>query len=200
MPARALWTGTVSFGLVNIPVKLYRATTASSAKSVSFHLLHAKCGTRIKNVRWCPHCDEAVEWKQLVKGYEVSKGRYVRVDPKELDEILPDEDFAAVSIEGFITANELDPIYYDRSYYAAPEGLAQGLRAVDARVGRLGPSGDRAGDAADALASGGGAAAEAHLILTTLYFHEEIVPADQIPKLPERELHADRSSWRRRCS
>src|SRR5438552_2360907 len=87
--ARAMWSGTLGFGLVSIPVKLYRATASGSAKSVSFHLLHEKCGTRIQNRRWCPRCDEEVAWKDVVKGYEIEKGRYVPVDPKELDEILP---------------------------------------------------------------------------------------------------------------
>jgi DNA end-binding protein Ku len=191
---RALWTGTISFGLVNIPVKLYRATSSGSGKSVSFHLLHDKCGTRIKNVRWCPHCDQAVEWKHVVKGYEVSKGRYVEVQPEELDEILPKEDFAAVSIDSFVDGAEVDPLYYDRSYYAAPEGspkayllltraLSEARKVAIARVIL------RTRSHLAALMARGG-----HLVLTTMFFESEIVDAHDIAELPAQKdtAHVDK--------
>jgi DNA end-binding protein Ku len=189
---RAMWRGTLSFGLVNIPVKLYRATTSGSGKSLSFHLLHQKCGTRIKNVRWCPHCDEAVEWHDLVKGFEVSRGRYVKVDPKELDEILPKEDFAAVSIDHFVDLPQIDPLFYDRSYYAAPEGsprayallsqaLLQSGRVALARVTL------RTRSHLAVVRPHGG-----HLLITTMFFENEIVDAKEIPALPTREAHVDK--------
>jgi DNA end-binding protein Ku len=185
---RALWTGTITFGLVSIPVKLFRATTTGSAKSVSFHLLHKKCGTRIKNVRWCPRDDEAVEWKDLVKGFEVSKGQYVPVEPEELDEILPDEDFAAVSIDGFVKLAEVDPIELDRSYWAAPTGnpkaysllakaLEESQRVAIARVILRTRS-----HLAMVRAQSG------HLVLTTMFYDDEIVDSGEIADLPQKPL------------
>jgi DNA end-binding protein Ku len=189
--ARALWTGTVSFGLVSIPVKLYRATAPGSAKSVSFHLLHAKCGTRIKNLRWCPRDDEAVEWKDLVKGFEVAKGQYVPVKPEELEGILPDEDFAAVSIDGFVEQSEVDPIYFDRSYWVAPTGNS---RAYSLLSKALADSG-RVAVARVILRTRSHLAMvraqSGHLVMTTLFYESETVAAEKIEDLPERPAHVD---------
>jgi DNA end-binding protein Ku len=191
--ARALWTGTISFGLVNIPVKLYRATASASGKTISFHLLHEKCGTRIKNVRWCPHCDEAVEWKNLVKGYEVSKGRYVKMDPKELDELLPDEDFAAVSIDNFVNLSEIDPLYYDHSYYAAPEGSPKAYVLLSNALAESG----RVALAKVTLRTRSHLAVlrphDGHLLLTTMFFENEIVPETEVAGLPSgKHAHTDK--------
>jgi DNA end-binding protein Ku len=191
---RALWTGSISFGLVNIPVKLYRATTSASARSVSFHLLHDQCGSRIKNVRWCPQCDEAVEWQHIVKGYEVSKGRYVKVDPAELDEILPKEDFAAVSIEGFVALADVGPLFYDRSYYAAPEGSAKAYVLLTRALS----DSEKVAIARVILRTRSHLAAllprDGHLVLTTLFYQNEIVDAGEIPELPtaREEAHVDK--------
>src|SRR5437763_5393636 len=76
---RAIWTGEIAFGLVAIPVRLYSATKDLSPH---FHLVHKVCGTRVQNVRWCPHCNVAVPWEDIVKGYEVSKGRYAKFEKK----------------------------------------------------------------------------------------------------------------------
>jgi DNA end-binding protein Ku len=187
---RALWTGTISFGLVNIPVKLYRATASGSAKSISFHLLHEKCGSRIKNVRWCPHCDEAVEWKDLIKGYEVSKGRYVKVDPEELDKVLPDEDFAAVAIDSFSLLEEVDPIYFDRGYYAAPEGSPKAYVLLTRALAESG----RVAIARVTLRTRSHLAIlrpkDGYLLLSTMFFENEVVSADEVAGLPEVKKQA----------
>jgi DNA end-binding protein Ku len=183
--ARALWSGSISFGLVNIPVKLFRATTGG--KSISFHLLHDKCGTRIRNRRWCPHDDEPVEWNHIVKGYEISKGRYVKVDKSELDEILPKEDFAQVAIEGFVKLGEIDPLYFDTSYHSAPDGNARAY-------GLLLQAMEDAGKIAVArviLRTRSHLAAlipdQGQLLLTTLFYQEELAALPAIP-----ELHVDK--------
>ena len=119
---RAMWSGSISFGLVNIPVKMYKATAAASGRAVSFHQIHATCGTRIKMKRWCPKDDVEVPWDEVVKGYEVEKGKYVPIAAAELDALLPDDDYAAVAIESFVGLAEVDPVYFDRAYYLSPDG------------------------------------------------------------------------------
>lgn len=114
---RPVWRGYVSFGLVTIPVKLY---TATEEKDVRFRLLHSTCGTPIKNQRYCPHDDVVIEWSDVVRGYEVSKGRFVTVTDEELDKI-PIDTSGNVNIAGFVELSEIDPIYYERSYYVVPD-------------------------------------------------------------------------------
>lgn len=120
--ARSMWTGIISFGLVSIPVKLYKATE-SKAGGIAFHQLHDKCGTRIQEKRWCPECDQEVDWENVVKGYEYAKNEYVR---------LTDDDFAklplpskkVVNINSFVEISEVDPIYHDKTYFLEPEKVA----------------------------------------------------------------------------
>jgi DNA end-binding protein Ku len=114
---RPVWRGYVSFGLVTIPVKLY---TATEEKDVRFRLLHKTCGTPIKNQRYCPHDDVVIEWSDVVRGYEVSKGRFITVADEELDKI-PIDTSGNVNIAGFVNLAEIDPIYYERSYYVVPD-------------------------------------------------------------------------------
>jgi len=119
---RAMWSGAISFGLVNIPVKLYKGTASTSGKQVSFHQIHKTCGTRIRHIRWCPKDEVEVPWDEVAKGYEFEKGKYVEVSDEELDALLPEEDYATVSIENFVALEDVDPIYYDRAYYVSPDG------------------------------------------------------------------------------
>lgn len=114
--ARAIWTGAISFGLVNVPVKLYSAT---SQKSVRFHQLSAKTGTRIKQKRVDPSTGDEVAFEDIVKGYELSPERYVLIDPDELDALDP-KATKTIDIEEFVDLVDIDPIYYDHSYYLAP--------------------------------------------------------------------------------
>ena len=114
--ARAIWTGAISFGLVNVPVKLYSAT---SPKTVRFHQLSSKTGNRIKQKRVDPQTGDEVPFEDIVKGYELSPDRYVLVEPEELDALDP-KATKTIDIEEFVDQNEIDPIYYDHSYYLAP--------------------------------------------------------------------------------
>ncbi len=114
--ARAIWSGAISFGLVNVPVKLYSAT---SPKTVRFHQISSKTGARIRQKRVDPSTDEEVPYEEIVKGYEVSPERYVLIDPEELDALDP-KATKTVDIEDFVDLDEIDPIYYDHSYYLAP--------------------------------------------------------------------------------
>jgi DNA end-binding protein Ku len=114
--ARAIWTGAISFGLVNVPVKLYSAT---SPKTVRFHQLSAKTGARIKQKRVDPSTGDEVSFDDIVKGYELTPDRYVLIEPDELEALDP-KATKTIDIEEFVDLAEIDPIYYDHSYYLAP--------------------------------------------------------------------------------
>jgi len=114
--ARAIWTGAISFGLVNVPVKLYSAT---SPKTVRFHQLSGKTGARIRQKRVDPSTGDEVAFEDIVKGYEITPERYVLITPDELDALDP-KATKTIDIEDFVDLSEIDPIYYDHSYYLAP--------------------------------------------------------------------------------
>jgi DNA end-binding protein Ku len=114
---RPYWRGHISFGLVTFPIKLY---TATEQKDVRFRLLHSECLTPIKNQRYCPYHDKVIEWKDVVRGYEVSKGKFVTVTDEELESI-PIDTSRSVNVAGFVELREIDPLYYEHSYYVAPD-------------------------------------------------------------------------------
>ena len=114
--ARSIWTGSISFGLVNVPVKLY---TAVSRKTVHFHQLHDADGARIQQRRFCSADGEEVPYEHIVKGYEVAPERYVVVETAELEALDPKKT-RTIEIEQFVDAAEIDPILYDQPYYLAP--------------------------------------------------------------------------------
>lgn len=113
--ARSMWTGVISFGMVTIPVKLF---TATQSHNLAFHLLHEKCETRIKEQRWCPHCDKVVEWDDIVKGFEYRKGEYVELTEEDFDK-LPLPSKHTIDLSSFVDAEEIDPILFDATYYVA---------------------------------------------------------------------------------
>jgi DNA end-binding protein Ku len=117
MAPHSLGSGTISFGLVSIPVKLY---TAASSGNVSFNLLHAKCGSRIKQQTFCPVDNEVVERSALVKGYEFQKDQYVRFTDEELKS-LEGESSKVIDIEEFVPLSSVDPIYFEKTYYLGPD-------------------------------------------------------------------------------
>jgi DNA end-binding protein Ku len=114
---RAIWSGTISFGMVSIPVRLY---TATESHDVHFHLLHKRDGVRLQNVRWCPKDKKAVPWDEVVRGFEYAKGNYIPITDEDLDH-LPVKSVHTVDISDFVKLEEVDPIYYDKAYYLAPE-------------------------------------------------------------------------------
>ena len=117
---RAIWSGSISFGLVNVPVKL---VTATSPKDVRFHQLHASDGGRINQKRVCSVDGEEVEYDEIVKGYEVHKGQYVVVEPEELEALAP-EGSRSIDIEEFVDLADIDPLFFEHSYYLVPDGPA----------------------------------------------------------------------------
>src|SRR5919112_5856439 len=111
--ARSIWSGALSFGLVNVPVKLYSAV---SRKTVRFHQLNEETGNRIQQKRVDPQTGEEVPYDKLVKGYELTKDRYVVIRPEELDALDP-ERTRTIDIQDFVDLDEIDPVYYDHPYY-----------------------------------------------------------------------------------
>ncbi len=119
MAARPTWKGHLKISLVNIPVRVFPAT--DSASSISFNQLHDECQTRIKQKKWCPHCDREVASSEIVKGYEFAKGRYVVVSDEDLAKVTPPST-RVIDLVQFADAGQLDPIYFERPYYLAPDG------------------------------------------------------------------------------
>lgn len=117
---RSIWNGIISFGMVSIPVKLYSAT---EKKDISFHLLHEKDNTRIRDMKWCPLEEKPVEWDELVRGYEYAKGKYVKMEPEDFEKLpLPSKHM--IEITAFVKSEEIDPVYYEKSYYLEPDEAA----------------------------------------------------------------------------
>jgi DNA end-binding protein Ku len=122
---RTIWNGSISFGLVNIPVGMALATKPAARQSdVSFRMLHRECGTPIKNKRWCPEHDREVSNDEIVKGWEVAKGEFVIVEDADLEAIAQHDDSRSIDIARFVDLEEVDPVYLDRTYYLAPASAA----------------------------------------------------------------------------
>jgi DNA end-binding protein Ku len=118
---RTIWNGSISFGLVNIPVGLALATAPKARQSdVSFRTLHRECKTPIRNKRWCPTHDREVGPDEIVKGWEVAKGEFVIVEDADLEAIERTDESRSIDITRFVKIDEVDPVYLDRTYYLAP--------------------------------------------------------------------------------
>src|SRR6516225_3939842 len=118
---RTTWNGSISFGLVNIPVGLAPATASSARQSdVSFKLIHRTCHTPIKQKRWCPFHDVELSADEIVRGWEVAKGQYVPVEDAELEALENFDTSRSIEIRQFVPAGEVDPIYFDRTYFLVP--------------------------------------------------------------------------------
>jgi DNA end-binding protein Ku len=118
---RTTWNGSISFGLVSIPVGLAPATKpAARASDVSFRMLHRECGTPIKQKRFCPVHERDLGPDEIVKGWEVAKGQFVIVEDEEIEALQNSDDSRSIEISRFVDASEVDPIYFDRTYFLVP--------------------------------------------------------------------------------
>src|SRR5271167_1261629 len=115
--AASVWSGYLTFGLISMPVRLF---SGARGNHISFHMLHRTDNTRIKQQLWCPHDERVVERNEIVKGYEYRKGEYVIVEPEEIKKIEP-RTAKAMEILEFVKADEVDPIYFESSYFVSPE-------------------------------------------------------------------------------
>jgi len=179
--ARPIWSGSISFGLVNVPVKLFSAT---SPKEVRFHMLHDKDGGRIQQKRVCSIDGDEVPWEHIVKGFEVSKGRYVTVTREELEAFAP-KGTRSIDIEDFVDLNQIDPIYYDHTYYLVPDrGAARPYALLLEAMKKTGKVGVgqfvlRTKQYLAAVRPMGKA-----LSLSTMLYADEVVEQDELDALP----------------
>jgi len=177
---RAIWSGAISFGLVNVPVKLYSAT---SPKTVRFHQLSRETGSRIRQKRVDSSTGDEVAFEDIVKGYELTPDRYVVVEPEELEALDP-KATKTIDIEEFVDLDEIDPIYYDHSYYLAP--ATGGAKAYRLLLEAMRESGKvaigkiviRSKQQLCALRPSGEAMA-----LSTMLFGDEVLPSDRLDEL-----------------
>ena len=178
--ARAIWSGAISFGLVNVPIKLYSAT---SPKTVRFHQLSSKTGARVRQKRVDATTGDEVPYEEIVKGYEITPDRYVLIDPEELDALDP-KATKTIDIEEFVDLQEIDPIYYDHSYYLAP--TAGGAKAYRLLLDAMEESGKvgigrvvlRSKQQLCALRPTGDV-----LTLTTMLFGDEVLTPERLDEL-----------------
>jgi DNA end-binding protein Ku len=118
---RTTWNGSISFGLVSIPVGLAPATKpAARSSDISFRMLHRECGTPIKQKRYCPVHERDLDPDEIVKGWEVSKGQFVFVEDEELEALTSHDDSRSIEISRFVDAGDVDPIFFDRTYFLVP--------------------------------------------------------------------------------
>lgn len=116
MALRPLRSATISFGLVAIPVKFY---TATRQEDISFNLIHESCGSRVNRKYWCPEHEEIVEYDELVRGYQIRKGKYVIFTDPELEALESDDD-RALDITEFLDLDQIDPLFFERAYFLGP--------------------------------------------------------------------------------
>jgi DNA end-binding protein Ku len=187
MAPRAIWSGALSFGLVNVPVKLYSATRS---KDVRFNQLHAKDGARIRQKRVSSANGEEVPLEEIVKGYEISPDTYVTITAEELDAIAPKAS-RLIEIEEFVDLDDIDPLFYENSYYLVPDktgGKAYALLLAamtsenKVAIGRVVL---RSKEYLTAVRPLGDA-----LTMSTMRFADEIVPRDSLEGLPGKDVEA----------
>jgi DNA end-binding protein Ku len=176
MAPRSIWNGTITFGLVNVPIKLYSAT---ESKSVHFHEVHARDGARIENRRYCSKEDKEVDYDDVVKGYEVSEGTYVVLEKDEVKAAAGDRG-KVVHLTEFVPAGEIDPVFYEKTYYVGSRDDADAYRLLHGALRKA----DRAGIGRFSFHDREYlVAVRAHddvLVLHTLRFHDEIVSGDDL--------------------
>ena len=180
-----MWKGSISFGLVNIPIKLHAAT---EDKDIKLRNLHKKCHTPIKYEKICPVCEQEVGNEDIVKAYEYTKGKFVVLDEEDLEKLRIEKEEKAVEIIDFVRMEQIDPIYYDRSYYMSPsEG---GSKAYSLLRKALEES-QKVGIAKIVIRSKEQLAIirvyENILVMETIHYPDEVRKAADVPSIPAGE-------------
>ena len=185
--ARSIWRGAISFGLVNVPVKLYSAV---SKKTVRFNQLHDADGVRIQQKRICPAHGEEVPYENIVKGYEIAPDKYVIITPDELEALDPKKT-RTIDIEDFVDVADIDPLYYEHPYYLVPDtGAAKAYRLLldalrDTNKVAIARVVLRSKEYLTAIRPAGEV-----LTMETMLFADELVPSDRLDELPDDDTRA----------
>ena len=185
--ARSIWRGAISFGLVNVPVKLYSAV---SKKTVRFNQLHDVDGVRIQQKRVCPADGEEVPYENIVKGYEIAPDKYVVITPEELEAIDPKKT-RSIDIEDFVDLDDIDPLYYEHPYYLVPDtGASKAYRLLldalrDTNKVAIARVVLRSKEYLTAIRPAGDV-----LTMETMLFADELVPSDNLDELPDDDTRA----------
>jgi DNA end-binding protein Ku len=186
---RPIWSGSISFGLVNVPIRLI---TATSPKDVRFNQLHEPDGARIQQKRVCAADGEEVPYEEIVKGYEISPGQYVIIDPDELTALDPEASHT-IDLEEFVDLDQIDPVYFDKAYYLVPDKRAEKpyalLAEAMARSNKVGLARFvmRTKQYLAALRSKDGV-----LVLSTMLYDDEVIPLKGLDGVPEDIELSDR--------
>jgi DNA end-binding protein Ku len=181
MPSRAIWSGSISFGLVNVPVKV---VTATRSKDVKFNMLHAKDGGRIQQKRVCAVDNEEVPWEEIAKGYPLNGDEYVMITDEEMKALAPEKS-DTIDIVDFVDLHEIDPILYEKTYYLVPQkGAAKAYRLLVEAMTRT----SRVAVARVVMRE------KEHLVtlrpigdalaMETMLYHDEVVPIAEIEEIP----------------
>jgi DNA end-binding protein Ku len=183
--ARAIWSGSISFGLVNVPVKVYPAVRQHD---IHFTQLDPK-GNRIRYKRVSEKSGREVEYDDIKKGYEVGKGSYVMIEPDELQSAKP-EATSTIDISDFVDLEEIDPIYYEHTYYLAPATKDKGTVKAYALLLRALEQQDKVGIGTVVIRTkqylAGIRAKDKALVMSTMLFPDEVVSVDDVSDLPDR--------------
>lgn len=182
---RVMWKGAISFGLVNIPIRMY---TAVKEKSVQFHMMSKDGTCRLRRKLYCPETGKEFDFKEAARGYEVSPGQYVIVDEEEMESLRPDMG-RNIEIEDFVSLEEIDPLRYERPYYLAPsEGGGRPYRLLVEAMERMGKVGiarfvlrEKQHLAALRVTQGG-------LCLSTMYWADEVLALKDVTALPDDKV------------
>lgn len=199
---RTTWNGSLSFGLVTIPVGLAPATKpAARSSDVSFRLLHRECKTPIRQKRWCPKHERDLEPDEIVKGWEVAKGQFVLVEEADLEALEAADDSRAIEITQFVPLADVDPVYFDRTYFLVPASAPGARRPYALLLAAMRESGTaalgrfvRAGKESLCLvrAKGDGLALETLFLAEDVYSQAEIDEAVESVEVKAAELELAR--------
>jgi DNA end-binding protein Ku len=190
IPMHTMWKGSISFGLVNIPIKLH---TATEDKDIKLRTLHNKCHAPIKYEKICTVCEEEVKPEEIVKAYEYTKGKFVILDNEDLEKLRKESEEKAVEIMDFVKIDEIDPIYFDRTYYMSPnEG---GSKAYSLLRKALQES-QKVGLAKIIIRSKEQMAVirvyENTLVMETIHYPDEVRKAGDVPNVPAEDKVTER--------
>lgn len=176
-----MWKGSISFGLVNIPVKMFAAT---EDKDIKFKYLHAECGNPVKNIRTCPNCDREIQWSEVTRGFEYQPGQFVLFSDEDLERIAPQRT-KTIDIQHFIDLKEIDPIYFNKSYYLAPEDTGSKayalLRQAMRETGKIAVAKMilRTAQTLGVLRTYGDV-----LVMESIFYPDEVRQVSQLPAIP----------------